>query len=164
MTRSHVIETWAIIKQIPNYEVVAGKLLFTKIFEIAPGAHKLFSFGQGYDVPTDAMYEEEKMVHHFSNLFGMIDAAINLVQKGNMEELVSTLIGLGRRHAKYGVVAAHYPVVGEALLYTIETALGDDVYNDTIQADWSQLWAAITEQMLIGTAQVTGEIEGASAS
>jgi hemoglobin-like flavoprotein len=32
---------------------------------------------------------------------------------------------LGARHSGYGVAAAHYAIVGEALLWTLERGLGE---------------------------------------
>lgn len=145
--------SWDTVKQIPNYEIVAGNILFKKIFDIAPGSHQIFSFGKEYDIPTDEMYLNPKMLNHFHLLFNTIDAAITLMNTGKLNELVTVLIGLGRRHAKYGVVDAHYPVVGEALIYTLQTALGD-AFTEEVREEWIKLYALITEKMLQGSADV----------
>ena len=42
--------------------------------------------------------------------------------------------GLGKRHVKYGVLPAHYDVVGQALLATLESGLGAEWTEQASQA------------------------------
>lgn len=45
--------SWRAVQAIPNYEVVAGTLLFQKIFELAPGALGMYSFGPRFENPSE---------------------------------------------------------------------------------------------------------------
>ena len=45
-TEQLVVETWETIKSIPDYQKVAGELLFRKLFELNPGAASFFSFAK----------------------------------------------------------------------------------------------------------------------
>ena len=45
----------------------------------------------------------------------MVDAAIELLEAGKMDDLVAALTDLGAKHAPYDVKEEHFPVVGEAL-------------------------------------------------
>jgi len=56
------------------------------------------------------------------------------------EPIMEPLRALGRRHVGYGVKEAHYPLVGAALLWTLEQGLGDAFDEDTREA-----WAAAYE-------------------
>jgi hemoglobin-like flavoprotein len=48
--------------------------------------------------------------------------ALTVVVQGldHLEALVPAFTDLGRRHARYGVMAGHYDAVGAALLWTLE--------------------------------------------
>jgi hemoglobin-like flavoprotein len=81
--------------------------------------------------------------HLFNSLILVVD---NL---RNSEVLVSMLEGLGTRHVKYGVLPAHYPIVGGALLKTFSTCLGEAWTPDVEQA-WIEAYGAVTELMLAG--------------
>ena len=41
----------------------------------------------------------------------------------NMEQLVPMLLGLAEKHTEFKVVSVHFPVVGQALLSTLEKVL-----------------------------------------
>ena len=45
----------------------------------------------------------------------------------NLDKLVPAVKALGARHSGYGVTAAHYRIVGEALLWTLERGLGENL-------------------------------------
>jgi hemoglobin-like flavoprotein len=53
----------------------------------------------------------------------MLAAAVKGLDR--LDQLVPVVQALGRRHATYGVVDAHYDTVGVALLSTLEQGLGD---------------------------------------
>ena len=52
-------------------------------------------------------------------------------------EITEPLRALGRRHVGYGVKEAHYPLVGDALLWTLEQGLGE-----AFDAETREAWAA----------------------
>jgi len=59
------------------------------------------------------------------------------------------LKNLGARHVEYGVIQAHYPIVGAALLQALEFHLGSRWTPDVKQA-WSEAYGAIVDLMLEG--------------
>ena len=65
----------------------------------------------------------------------MVDAAIELLEAGKMDDLVAALTGLGAKHAPYDVKEEHFPVVGEALLDTLAKALGND-FTPEVKEAW----------------------------
>eukprot|EP00980_Cylindrotheca_fusiformis_P006965 scaffold1469_cov119-Cylindrotheca_fusiformis.AAC.9 len=146
-----VIETWGTVKAIPDYQHVAGDILFRRLFELNPDALGLFSFAKKYKAGDEALYEDKRFRKHASGVIDTVTAAVSLIEEGNMELLVSVLQDLGARHAKYDLVKVHYDMVGESLLYTLEKALGD-AFTPQVKEAWVQVYGIITEQMMRGAA------------
>jgi hemoglobin-like flavoprotein len=67
----------------------------------------------------------------------------------NPEVLSNAVKGLGTRHVKYGVLPEHYPMVGGALLKTLEWALAAD-WTPEVQTAWTGAYGAVTQLMLEG--------------
>lgn len=70
----------------------------------------------------------------------------------DLEPLVGVLQALGKRHAKYGVAEEHFPIVGQALIETLSTAMGEK-FTDDIKAAWVEIYGIIQEQMIVGMKQ-----------
>ena len=54
---------------------------------------------------------------------------------------------LAIRHKKYGALPQHYAKVGDALLWTIQNALGTDFIEETNEA-WKACYSEIENAML----------------
>lgn len=78
----------------------------------------------------------------------MLDASVNMLGP-DLEPLTEALETLGAIHLAYGVLPEHYPVVGEALLSTLEVALGD-AWNDQVQIGWAGIYAFVSTAMIAG--------------
>ena len=85
----------------------------------------------------------------------MLDASVNLLGP-DLEPVTITLKHLGVRHTQYGVVEAHYPIVGEALLKTLEAALGDK-WTPTVKQGWVSIFTFISTTMLNGAERSRAE-------
>lgn len=59
---------------------------------------------------------------------------------------------LGDRHVEYGVLPAHYGIVGEALLYTLATALGDR-WTPRIEKGWTLVYGLVSTAMMAGASR-----------
>ncbi|MGK7903661.1 MAG: globin family protein [Hormoscilla sp.] len=81
----------------------------------------------------------------------MLVAALVLVVDNlrKPDTLTKALKDLGARHAKYGTLSEHYPLVGGAILKTFESYLGSDWTPEVKQA-WVDAYGAITDLMLAG--------------
>ncbi|HEY4060078.1 MAG TPA: globin domain-containing protein [Kofleriaceae bacterium] len=66
--------------------------------------------------------------------------------------LEETLGNLGSRHAGYGVTAAMYGQVGDALLVTLAEVAGDD-WSPEVQEQWTLAYTAIASMMQAGVGQ-----------
>jgi hypothetical protein len=147
-TVTAVDESWCQIRAIPNYEAVAGEILFRKIFELAPGALGMFSFGTHFEVEEDGLYTSPLFVRHAKGVVQMLDAAIQMLGP-DMEPLEFALKELGAKHTHYGVLPPHYSVVGEALLYTLGVALGDK-WTPSVQRGWVGVYHFVSTSMMAG--------------
>ncbi len=84
-----------------------------------------------------------------SRLVQMIGAAIDLLDRP--ASLRPVLLNLGRRHAAYGVVHAHYASVGAALLDTLAAGLGEQ-FTDEMRDAWTTMYGAVAQAMQEGAA------------
>jgi hemoglobin-like flavoprotein len=99
----------------------AAVLFYRRLFEIDPSLQGMF---------RGDMAEQRK------KLMQMLTAAVKGLDR--LEQLVPVVQDLGRRHAAYGVLDAHYDTVGAALLWTLEMGLGAGFTPETREA-----WAAV---------------------
>lgn len=62
------------------------------------------------------------------------------------EQLAPVLKELARRHVAYGVELAHYDLVGEALLWTLQQSLGNSFTAD-VETAWAALYSDLANTM-----------------
>lgn len=110
----------------------AAKLFYARLFELDPGLRSLFRGDAG--------------VQHRA-LIAALDQAVNALEDPGV--LAPVLSELGRRHAGYGVVPAHFDVVGAALIWTLERGLGD-AFVVPVREAWEALFAEVRRMMLAG--------------
>jgi hemoglobin-like flavoprotein len=150
-----VIKSWALVTAIENYEEVAGELLFRKIFAIAPQALFLFSFGEEHkdktqdEINMDKIYASDGFKKHATGVIKTVNAAVGMLASSDMNQLITVLKGLGKRHVAYGVQAEHYPIVGQGLVETLSDALGD-AFTDEVKAGWVEIYGVISDTMIAG--------------
>jgi hemoglobin-like flavoprotein len=76
-----------------------------------------------------------------------LDAIVRLIR--SYDEFVAVGRALGARHRGYGVVAAHYRLMGEALVGALAGALGPD-WNDEAEDAWRLAYNLTAETMMSG--------------
>src|SRR5260370_7842428 len=86
----------------------AAELFYDRLFDIAPKMKAMF--------PDDMIEQRRKLM---AMLAGVVKGL------GNLEQVLPAAGALAKRHVSYGAKAEHYPVVGAALLWTLEKGLGD---------------------------------------
>lgn len=97
-----------------------GWILFMNIFRIAPEAVGLFPFKDDPDISSSPM-----MRAHGAKIVNTVGTAVSLLR--DLDTLVPVLHSLGLRHVGYGVIPAHYDIVGQALIQSLGTALGPNM-------------------------------------
>ncbi|EKV03296.1 hemoglobin-like flavoprotein [Leptolyngbya sp. PCC 7375] len=93
------------------------------------------------------LFEHTDMAKQKQMLKGGLVMVVENLRKPDI--LSKALKGLGARHVKYGALPAHYPLVGNSLLKTLEQYAGDAWTSDVKDA-WVGAYGAITELMLEG--------------
>jgi nitric oxide dioxygenase len=108
----------------------AAILFYDRLFEIAPQTRAMF--------PADMIEQRRK-------LMAMLGAVVKGL--GNLEQVLPAATALAKRHVSYGVKAEHYPVVGAALLWTLEKGLGDGWTPEVADA-WVTAYGTLSEYMI----------------
>jgi hemoglobin-like flavoprotein len=78
-------------------------------------------------------------------LMAMLGAVVNGLN--NLESILPAASALAIRHVSYGAKAEHYPVVGAALLWTLEKGLGD-AWTPEVAAAWTAAYGTLSGYMI----------------
>lgn len=132
-----------------RYFLIYNYSCLFRIFELNPDARALFSFADGYPPDSEDLYIDPLFTKHSTAVISTVSAAVGLLEAGEIETLTDVLRDLGARHASLDLGKGHYELVGEALLYTLEKALGEGFTPQAKQA-WLGVYGVITEQMMQG--------------
>ena len=66
---------------------------------------------------------------------------------GQLDTILRAASALAKRHVGYGAEPAHYSVVSEALLWTLERGLGASWTSD-VAAAWTAAYATLSDVMI----------------
>ena len=116
-------------KVVPISET-AAVLFYDRLFEIAPSVKTMF--------PTDMTEQRRK-------LMAVLAAVVSGL--GNLESILPAASALATRHVSYGAKREHYPVVGAALLWTLEKGLGDGWTPEVADA-WTVAYGTLSGFMI----------------
>lgn len=106
-----------------------GHLLYRRLFELDPSLRGLFR--------SDMAEQAERI----TQMIGVVVDGL-----GKPSTLIPVLSALGHRHAIYGVQPKHYDTMGAAMLWALQSSLGND-YADDIGDAWSAAYQFITHVM-----------------
>jgi hemoglobin-like flavoprotein len=108
----------------------AATIFYDRLFEVAPQVKAMF--------PPDLTAQRKKLI-----------ATLAVVVNGlsNLESVLPTVSALAIRHVAYGAKAEHYPVVGGALLWTLEQGLGQD-WTVEVAAAWTAAYGTLSGYMI----------------
>eukprot|EP00929_Paragymnodinium_shiwhaense_P116212 TRINITY_DN85553_c0_g1_i1.p1 TRINITY_DN85553_c0_g1~~TRINITY_DN85553_c0_g1_i1.p1 ORF type:complete len:171 (-),score=55.74 TRINITY_DN85553_c0_g1_i1:348-860(-) len=138
-----VQQTFAFAAQLGADTV--GKVIFMKIFKKAPGALQLFSFKNEGLEPVNLFRLGSPATAHAVKVVTTVGTAVSLLR--DLPTLVPVLQALGLKHSSYGLAAAHYDVVGEALIESLQLALGDK-FTDPVKNAWLKVYTVVKTTML----------------
>ena len=116
-------------KVAPIAETAAG-LFYNRLFEIAPQTKALFH--------VDMAEQGRKLM-----------TTLGVVVRGlkNLDAILPAAKALAVKHVAYGVTAAHYKPVGEALIWTLEQGLGPD-FTPEVKDAWLSAYGALSGVMI----------------
>lgn len=145
-TINNVIESWNYLKRTKDYETVAGTKLFQRLFQECPECKILFDFPIDADIYSPEFISSKAFLSHAAYLLGMIDTALNMLGP-DIELLGEILSELGEKHKRFGVKSDMFPVMGVALLYSIQDTLGSQ-FADNIWDSWKEVYDALSAEMV----------------
>ena len=117
------------VKVAPISET-AAVLFYDRLFEVAPKVRAMF--------PTDLTEQRRKLMATLAVVVGGL---------GNLESVLPAASALAKRHVSYGAKPEHYPVVGAALLWTLEKGLGDGWTPEVAEA-WTAAYGTLSGFMI----------------
>ena len=108
----------------------AAVLFYDRLFEVAPGVKAMF--------PADMTEQRKKLMATLAVVVGGLS---------NLEAVLPAASALAKRHVSYGAKPEHYPVVGGALLWTLEKGLGD-AWTPEVAAAWTAAYGTLSGYMI----------------
>jgi len=108
----------------------AAVLFYDRLFEVAPGVKAMF--------PADMTEQRKKLMATLAVVVGGLS---------NLEAVLPAASALAKRHVSYGARPEHYPVVGGALLWTLEKGLGD-AWTPEVAAAWTAAYGTLSGYMI----------------
>jgi len=120
--------TWKIFREINP--ALIGDVFYSKLFIEVPQVKHLFK--------TPREHQSRKLVEMLSMIVGRLD---------RLDELTEEIRQLALRHVDYGVRAADYKAVGDALIWTLKQGLGSD-WNSDVERAWSSCYKILSDTMI----------------
>ena len=124
---SLVQESWNKVLPISQQ---AAEIFYQNLFELDPSLKSMF---------------KSDIVEQGNKLMTMLDTAVKLLN--SPEKLIPAVEKLGARHVGYGVKAKHYETVGDALLQTLETGLGNE-FTAPVKRAWASVYEVLSSTMI----------------
>ena len=116
--------------KVAPISATAAMLFYDRLFEIAPSVKAMF--------PADITEQRKK-------LMAVLAVVVNGL--GDLPSILPAASALATRHVSYGAKAEHYPVVGAALLWTLEKGLGE-AWTPEIANAWTTAYGTLSSFMI----------------
>jgi hemoglobin-like flavoprotein len=117
------------VKVAPISEQAAA-IFYDRLFEIAPKVKAMF--------PADMKEQRKKL---------MATLAVVVNGLSNLESVLPAASALAKRHVSYGAKPEHYPIVGGALLWTLEKGLGE-AWTPEVADAWTAAYGTLSGYMI----------------
>ena len=118
----------------------AAVIFYDRLFEVAPAVKAMF--------PSDMAEQRKK-------LMATLAAVVNSLS--NLAAVLPAASALAKRHVSYGAKPEHYPVVGGALLWTLEKGLGA-AGTPEVAVAWTAAYGTLSGYMI---SEAYGEAQAA---
>jgi len=130
MTQDQVKLVQQSFAKVAPISETAAVLFYDRLFEVAPQVRAMF--------PADMTEQRKK-------LMAMLVAVVNGL--ANLDSILPAASALAKRHVAYGARAEHYPVVGSALLWTLEKGLGE-AWTPELADAWTAAYGTLSGFMI----------------
>lgn len=108
----------------------AAELFYGRLFEVAPQVKPLFK---------GDMRKQGAML---MQTIGLAVKSLN-----DLSTIEPALRKMGQRHVGYGAQPAHYAVVGDCLLWTLQQRLGE-AFTPEVKAAWAETYQTLADVMI----------------
>src|SRR6201991_5345746 len=108
----------------------AAVIFYDRLFEVAPSVRAMF--------PDDMKEQRKKLMATLAVVVGGLT---------NLESILPAASALAKRHVGYGAKPEHYPVVGGALLWTLEKGLGE-AWTPGVAEAWTAAYGTLSGFMV----------------
>jgi nitric oxide dioxygenase len=115
----------------------AAALFYGRLFDVAPSVRTLFK--------GEMAAQGRKLMAAIAMVVGSLDRP---------DQILPQLEHLARRHVAYGAEEAHYAVVGDTLIWTLEQGLGE-AFTPAVRQAWTEAYAALSGAMIAAARTVT---------
>jgi hemoglobin-like flavoprotein len=105
-------------------------IFYDRLFEVAPTVRAMF--------PADMTEQRKKLMATLAIVVGALR---------NLEAVLPAASALAKRHVNYGAKAEPYPIVGAALLWTLEKGLGD-AWTTEVSDAWIAAYGTLSGYMI----------------
>src|SRR5258707_3843585 len=130
MTRDQVTLVQESFARVAPISDTAATIFYDRLIEVAPSVKPMF--------PADMTEQRKKL---------MATLAFVVHGLGNLETVLPAASALATRHVSYGAKAEHYPVVGAALLWTLEKGLGE-AWTPDLKDAWTAAYGTLSGFMI----------------
>ncbi len=124
----HIKTTWRMIRNIDPSLI--GDLFYSKLFADTPSLRQLFP---------------KKMDDQYRKLVDMLNIVVARLER--LDVLTTDIADMAQRHVGYGVRPAHYKLVGNALLWTLQQGLGKD-WTPEVKDAWVECYTTLSNTMI----------------
>jgi hemoglobin-like flavoprotein len=155
LTDSHkavIRDTWRLVQPIAE---TAAELFYRRLFELKPEYRAMFA--------EDMSTQKRKFVAMLGFIVKSLDWPDSAWRESVDEEsdLFLVVLALGRRHTElYKVPDDAYGAVGEALLWTLDYAMGKK-FDDQVRSVWTLVYQLVSSTMKMGRLSVARETAAA---
>ena len=109
---------------------MVGDVFYSRLFQQMPAAKAMF---------------KNAMPAQYNKLVDMLSMIVARLDR--LEQVEEEIRQLAIRHIAYGVRPAHYKIVGDALLWTLEKGLGSDWDAEMAEA-WKNCYGLLSATMI----------------
>jgi nitric oxide dioxygenase len=130
MTPEQIASVQTSFARVAPIAETAAELFYGRLFEIAPDVQPFFK--------GDMTEQGRKLMATLGTVVAGLD---------RLEEIVPVAGKLAVAHVKWGVKPEHYPIVGAALLWTLEKGLGEG-FTPEVKDAWATAYGTLSGAMI----------------
>lgn len=130
LTREEILRVQTSFDRMWPNSTVMVDLFYARLFETLPEARPLFR--------GDMVQLKHKFIATLAVIVGSLD---------NLTGLLSVTGKLAKDHVHYGVEAAHYKLMGDALFWSLAQGLGEH-WTPDVEASWQKVYAFLCARMI----------------